>query len=72
MYNADFSETEVEADAFKATARTLDLEVVLLEIQRAEDVAPPLRRSNLRLKRLENSSSTQEREFPVSSRPSAR
>jgi putative ABC transport system substrate-binding protein len=40
VFNADFSQTVAEADVVKATARTLDLEVVPLEIRRAEDVAP--------------------------------
>jgi putative ABC transport system substrate-binding protein len=42
MFNADFSETVAEADVVKATAHTLGLEVVPLEIRRAEDVAPRL------------------------------
>jgi putative tryptophan/tyrosine transport system substrate-binding protein len=40
VFNADFSETVAEADVVNATARTLGLEVVPLEIRRAEDVAP--------------------------------
>jgi putative tryptophan/tyrosine transport system substrate-binding protein len=40
VFNADFSQTVAEADVVNATARTLDLEVVPLEIRRAEDVAP--------------------------------
>jgi putative ABC transport system substrate-binding protein len=40
MFNADFSEAVAEADVVNATARTLGLEVVPLEIRRAEDVAP--------------------------------
>jgi putative tryptophan/tyrosine transport system substrate-binding protein len=39
-FNAGFSETVAEADVVKTTARTLDLEVVPLEIRRMEDVAP--------------------------------
>jgi putative ABC transport system substrate-binding protein len=40
VFDAGFSETVAEADVVKATAHTLDLEVVPLEIRRAEDVAP--------------------------------
>jgi putative ABC transport system substrate-binding protein len=40
VFDADFSQTVAEADVVKATARTLDLEVMPLEIRRAEDVAP--------------------------------
>jgi putative ABC transport system substrate-binding protein len=40
LFNADFSQTVAEADDVKATAGTLGLEVVPLEIRRAEDVAP--------------------------------
>ena len=40
LFNADFSQTVAEADGVKTTARTLGLEVVPLEIRRAEDVAP--------------------------------
>jgi putative tryptophan/tyrosine transport system substrate-binding protein len=39
-FNAGFSETVAEADVVKATAHTLGLEVVPLEIRRTEDVAP--------------------------------
>jgi putative ABC transport system substrate-binding protein len=39
-FNADFSVTVAEADVVKATALTLGLEVVPLQIRRAEDVAP--------------------------------
>jgi putative tryptophan/tyrosine transport system substrate-binding protein len=39
-FNAGFSETVAEADVVNATAHTLGLEVVPLEIRRAEDVAP--------------------------------
>jgi putative ABC transport system substrate-binding protein len=40
VFDAGFSETVAEADVVKATAHTLGLEVVPLEIRRAEDVAP--------------------------------
>jgi putative tryptophan/tyrosine transport system substrate-binding protein len=39
-FNAGYSETVAEADVVKSIARTLDLEVVPLEIRRTEDVAP--------------------------------
>jgi putative ABC transport system substrate-binding protein len=39
-FDADDAESVAEADAVKATAHTLGLEVVPLEIRRAEDVAP--------------------------------
>jgi putative ABC transport system substrate-binding protein len=40
LFNADFSQTVAEAEGVKATAHTLGLEVVPLEIRRTEDVAP--------------------------------
>jgi putative ABC transport system substrate-binding protein len=40
VFDASFSETVTEADVVKATAHTLDLEVVPLGIRRVEDVAP--------------------------------
>jgi putative ABC transport system substrate-binding protein len=40
LFNADFSQSVAEVDDVKTTARTLGLEVVSLEIRRAEDVAP--------------------------------
>jgi putative tryptophan/tyrosine transport system substrate-binding protein len=40
VFDAGFSETIAEADVVKATAGTLGLEVVPLEIRRPEDVAP--------------------------------
>jgi putative tryptophan/tyrosine transport system substrate-binding protein len=40
LFNADFSQTVAEAEDVKATAGTLGLEVMPLEIRRAEDVAP--------------------------------
>jgi len=40
LFDAGFSEGVAEADAVAASAHTLGLEVVPLEIRRAEDVAP--------------------------------
>jgi putative ABC transport system substrate-binding protein len=40
MFDAGFSETVAEAEVVKATAHALGLEVVPLEIRRAEEVAP--------------------------------
>jgi putative ABC transport system substrate-binding protein len=40
VFDAGFFETVAEADVVKATARTLGLEVVPLEIRRTDDVAP--------------------------------
>jgi len=40
LFDAGFSEGVAEADVVAASAHTLGLEVVLLEIRRAEDVAP--------------------------------
>ena len=40
LFNADFSQSVAEAHGVKAIAGTFDLEVVPLEIRRAEDIAP--------------------------------
>ena len=40
MGNVDYPAAVLEADAVQAAARTLGLEVDLLEIRRAEDIAP--------------------------------
>jgi ABC-type uncharacterized transport system substrate-binding protein len=50
-FDVDDYESVAEADAVKATAHTLGLEVLPLEIQRGEDVAPAFERLNLRLMR---------------------
>ena len=42
LFDAGFSEGVAEADVVAASAHTLGLEVVPLEIRRAEDVAPGL------------------------------
>jgi putative tryptophan/tyrosine transport system substrate-binding protein len=40
MVDAGYPDSVMEADSVQATARTLGLEVALLEIRRAEDIAP--------------------------------
>src|SRR5262249_32205830 len=45
MANAGYPASVLEMAEVQATARTLGIEVITLEIRRAEDIGPPLRRS---------------------------